>query len=111
MYKLSTTSVSIILVVIGIMFCLSAIIISIIQLQHYYAIISNPIECEVCEICESPYLPEVKYLPETIDCDTQIMEGDIIPARIYSPFGEWEMIIPAEIDYQLKYGARVIQCK
>ena len=54
--------------------------------------------------------PESQLI-QIINCDNEIMEGDIIPPRIYNPFGEWEAITTQQVKYQLKHGARIIQCK
>lgn len=52
-----------------------------------------------------------QYTIVTIDCETELREGDMISARLYDPFGEWRVISQDNMQYQLKHGGRLIQCK
>lgn len=52
-----------------------------------------------------------QHLIVTIDCETELREGDMISARVYDPFGEWRAISQDNMQYQLKHGGRLIQCK
>lgn len=47
----------------------------------------------------------------TIDCETELKEGDIISDKLYNPYGEWSTISQDNIQYQLMHGGRLIQCK
>lgn len=52
--------------------------------------------------------------PEEINCKTEMKEGDIrvrITVELYNPFGEWLEITEENAEYQIKNGARVINCK
>ena len=55
----------------------------------------------------------IEIIPEVIDCEKEIGEGDIkveIKMKMYNPFGEWIEITEDNVEYQLKYGGRIIQC-
>ena len=55
----------------------------------------------------------IEIVPEAIDCEREIREGDIkveIKMKMYNPFGEWIEITEENVEYQLKYGGRIIQC-
>ena len=55
----------------------------------------------------------IEIIPEVIDCEKEIREGDIkveIKMKMYNPFGEWTEITEDNVEYQLKYGGRIISC-
>ena len=47
-----------------------------------------------------------------IDCETEMIEGDIRHlSELYDPFGNWRAISLENVSYQLKHGGRLVKCK
>ena len=99
MYKLSKYQIIICTTLIGTFLAVFVIVQSIKFIELY--ITTNE------QLSEQPQ----QHLIVTIDCETELREGDMISARLYDPLGEWRAISQDTMQYQLKHGGRLIQCK